>query len=116
MSAVRQRVQSSRQAYDRRHTKWRENEEDALAYLPETELDITRRLERRYSGEPTLTNLKIPYSYGVLMASHTYWTTVFLSRNPINQFTGRHGESQQQIQALEALIDYQVQVGEMLVP
>ena len=116
LSAVRQRVQSSRQAYDRRHTKWRENEEDALAYLPETELDITRRLERRYSGEPTLTNLKIPYSYGVLMASHTYWTTVFLSRNPINQFTGRHGESQQQIQALEALIDYQVQVGEMLVP
>ena len=116
LQAVSDRVKSSRTAYSDLHTKWRRNEEQAVAYLHESELDITRRLERDYTGEPTLTKVKVPYSYGVLMASHTYWTNVFLSRSPINQFTGRHGESQQQIQALEALIDYQAQVGEMLVP
>src|SRR5262249_24606588 len=41
---------------------------------------------------------------------------VFLSRNPINQYAGRHGETEQQVMAVEALIDYQVQVGQMLVP
>lgn len=50
------------------------------------------------------------------MASHTYWTTVFMSRSPVLQFAGRHGESEQQTQAIEALVDYQVQVGEMMVP
>ena len=58
----------------------------------------------------------MPYTYGVLMASHTYWTTVFMSRAPLMQFTGRHGEGEMQVQALEALMDYQVQVGGMLVP
>ena len=116
LAAVSQRVRASRSAYSKRHERWRRNEEDALAYIHESELDITRRLERDYQGDLTLTKLKIPYSYGVLMASHTYWTNVFLSRAPVNQFTGRHGESMQQIQALEALIDYQTQVGEMIVP
>ena len=116
LSAVQQRVSASKSAYDKRHVKWRANERDALAYLPEQEIDIHRRLERTNLGEPTFTKLKIPYSYGVLMASHTYWTNVFLSRTPINQYTGRHGETLKQVQALEALVDYQVHVGEMIVP
>ena len=115
LEAVETRVSASKSAYSKQHRKWQQNEEDALAYLPEVEIDAHRRLARE-RGKPEVTTLKIPYSYGILMASHTYWTSVFMSRTPINQFTGRHGESQQQIQALEALIDYQVQVGQMLVP
>ena len=108
-------MSASKRAYSRRHEAWKKNEEEALAYIPESELDTLRKIARQ-RGRVELTTLKIPYSYGILMASHTYWTTVFMGRTPIHQFTGRHGETEQQIQALEALIDYQAHVGEMLVP
>ncbi len=116
LAGVRDRVQSSKRAMSRRHTKWIKDEEAALAYLPEKEIDAARRIEREQNGKPQYTTLQIPYSYAVLMASHTYWTTVFLSRTPVFQFTGRHGEGQQKVQAMEALIDYQLNVGRMLVP
>ena len=115
LKGVRERVQASRTKYSNIHAKWKEAEERTIAYLPEREIDASRRATRE-AGKPTYTTIQIPYSYAVLMASHTYWTTVFMSRAPVLQFTGRHGESQQQIQAVEAMIDYQVQVGQMLVP
>lgn len=114
--AVTQRVRASRAAYAGRHAVWKQAEEQVLAYLPEKDADAVRRLQRDQGGTPDYTTMKIPYSYGVLMASHTYWTTVFLSRQPVHQFTGRHGETQQQIQAMEALIDYQNMVGGHLIP
>lgn len=115
ITGVRARQRASRDALQARHTKWRQAEEAALAYLPERAVDAKRRVVRE-AGKPQYTTIQIPYSYAVLMASHTYWTTVFLSRTPILQYTSRHGEGQQQVLALEALIDYQVQVGQMLVP
>ena len=116
LQAVSSRVKMSEQAYEYRYKKWRENEEAALAYIHEDALSAKRSYQRDKLGKPEYTKLKVPYSYGILMASHTYWTTVFLSRTPINQFQGRHGETEQQVQALEALINYQVRTGEMLVP
>ncbi len=115
LSGVRDRVNFSKRAYAARRIKWKQSEDAALAYMPEREVDANRR-NLREDGKPQYTTLTLPYSYGVLMASHTYWTTVFMSRAPILQFAGRHGESEQGTQALEALIDYQVQVGGMLVP
>lgn len=56
----------------------------------------------------------VPYSYAILMTMHTYMTSVFLGRTPVFQYTGRHGESMQQNQVMEALIDYQVNVGSNL--
>lgn len=109
------RVRASEREFLRKHNKWREAEERAIAYLPEREVDTIRR-GKRESGAPQYTTIQLPYSYAMLMASHTYWTSVFMARNPVLQFAGRHGETEQQIQALEALIDYQVQVGQMLVP
>jgi hypothetical protein len=50
------------------------------------------------------------------MSAHTYWTSVFFARAPIHQFSGRHGEGEMQVQAMEALISYQVDVGQMMVP
>lgn len=50
------------------------------------------------------------------MSAHTYWTSVFFARNPVHQFQGRHGEGEQQVQALEALLGYQVEVGEFMGP
>jgi len=69
----------------------------------------------RGTGED-YTTLFIPYSYATLLAAHTYWSSVFLSRAPMLQFAGRHGEAEDQVQALEAVIDYQVQVGGMKAP
>jgi hypothetical protein len=48
------------------------------------------------------------------MTAHTYWSSVFLSRNPVYQFTGRHGEPQDKVQAVEAIMDYQLMVGQQL--
>ncbi|MCH8059337.1 MAG: hypothetical protein IIA11_02650 [Proteobacteria bacterium] len=115
VDGVRDRVQFSKNSFQKRHDRWRKDEEAIMAYLPEREADKDRRLVRE-AGKPQYTTIVVPYSYGVLMASHTYWTTVFMSRTPVLQYTGRHGETQQQIQAVEALIDYQMNVGQMLVP
>lgn len=115
LDAVRDRVDASKQAFQGLYTKWRKAEEKAIAFIPERDVDVLRR-NKREAGSPQYTTIQIPYSYAILMASHTYWTTVFMSRTPVLQYTGRHGEPQQNVQALEALIDYQVQVGQMLVP
>ena len=115
LNGVRDRIQFAKQEHGRRHDKWKKDEEAALAYLPERDIDATKRLERE-GGKPQYTTIVLPYSYGVLMAIHTYLTTVFLARAPVLQFTGRHGEGAQQVQAMEALQDYQVQVGGHLVP
>lgn len=110
LSAVKQRVLLHERRVGRQLEAWRKAEETALAYLPEREVDTARRTARE-NGLPQYTTIQIPYSYAVLMTAHTYWTSVFLARNPAFQYTGRHGESQQKVQALEAIIDYQVMVG-----
>jgi len=116
LDGCRERIQASKRAYDDKHKAWRDAEDAALAYIPEKEIDAIRRNKRDSEGIPQYTTLYVPYSYGILMTSHTYWTTVFLSRNPVMQFAGRHGETEQQVQALEALVAYQVDVGQMMVP
>lgn len=116
---LKQRLMSRLQLAQRKHTeqhdRWRKDEELTLAYLPESEVDAKRRTARDL-GEPKYTTIQIPYTYALLMSAHTYWTSVFFARTPIHQYQGRHGETEQQTQALEALISYQVDVGAMLGP
>lgn len=88
---------------------WEDAERAVNAYVPET-ADDAKRARSRDAGSPTYTTIMIPYSYAQLMTSLTYWTTVFLSRDPIHQYSGRHGESENQTQAMEALIAYQTQI------
>lgn len=99
-----------------RHEAWQKAEDSVLAYVPESALDSQRRFAREQHGEPKYTTIQLPYTYALLMAAHTYVTSVFFARNPIFQFSGRHGESEQQVQALEALIGYQVDVGRFTGP
>lgn len=115
LDAVRDRVNASKQAYQGKYNEWRKAEERAIAYMPERDVDAARRVKRE-SGAPQYTTIQVPYSYAMLMSAHTYWTTIFMARTPVLQYTGRHGEGAQNVQALEAIMDYQVQVGEMLVP
>lgn len=98
------------------HASWSKAEDAVLAYIPESDLDAARRNDREVNGQPRYTTIQLPYTYALLMAAHTYCTSVFFARSPVHQYTGRHGESEQQVQALEALIAYQVEVGRMLAP
>jgi hypothetical protein len=116
LTGVQERLLASKRAFGNKYDQWRKNEEAAIAFMPERDIDAVRRGKRDDEGIPQYTTIYVPYSYGMLMTSHTYWTTVFLSRSPILQFAGRHGETEQQTQALEALISYNVDVGQMLVP
>jgi hypothetical protein len=110
------RMKMALDEHARKYDKWREAEERTLAWMPEQTFDSIRRNRRQNLGVPSYTTIQIPYTYAVLMSAHTYWTSVFFARNPIHQFSGRHGEGEQQTQALEALIGYQVEVGQFLGP
>jgi len=110
---VLDRFAASQRKVALRYAKWKEAEELYYAYTKPTDDKLAREAKRK-SGEFVFSQISIPYSYAMLLTAHTYWSSVFLSRVPVFQYTGRHGESQQQVQALEALIDYQVMVGNML--
>jgi hypothetical protein len=110
------RIALARRGQQLQHIKWQDAEETTLAYIKPQEADQIRTNRRDLSGVPSYTTIQVPYSYALLMSAHTYWTSVFFSRNPVHQFTGRHGEGEMQVQAMEALIGYQYEVGQFVVP
>ncbi len=114
VDAVLRRRDFSRDKMKERHNAWKKSEENFIAYMPEKDVDRQRRSLREVGGEPQFTTLRIPFDYAVLMAAHTYWTSVFLSRNPVFQYQGRHGSGEDQVLAVEAMMDYQLMVGKML--
>lgn len=116
LARLRSRISMAKRGQRDQHEKWRKAEETILAYVPETDVDARRRQQREEQGLPKYTTLKLPYSYALLMAAHTYWTSVFFAREPVHQIRGRHGESERQVQAVEALLDYQISVGGALGP
>jgi len=117
VQGIRARVKAAKTSAGRSRfeEKWNEAERRSQAYLPERAADAIRRANRT-NGKPEYTTIQIPYSYAVMLASHTYWTTVFLSRNPVIQMQGLHGEGENQVQAIEALLNYQTNVGGHIVP
>ena len=113
--AVRDRRDMSYDEMSKYYDSWREAEERFIAYRKVTDGDQKRKTERD-DGKPQFTTIEVPYSYAILMTAQTYWTTVFLGRNPVFQYSARHGEPQQSVLGVEALIDYQMMVGELMVP
>lgn len=109
--AVLKRKKFSEGKMENRYERWRQDEEAFIFYMPEKTHDATRRVLRDSGGQPQYTTLKIPYDYGILMAAHTYWTSVFLGRDPVFQYAGREGQDQDATQAMEALINHQVVAG-----
>lgn len=115
MEAIRARVQMSKSKLATYYTKWEEDEKSDLVYVHETELDAKRRV-RRSVGVPQYTTIEVPYAYATRLSAHTYWTSVFLGRNPKLQFMGRHGESERQVLGIETIMEYQMGVGRMVAP
>jgi hypothetical protein len=110
------RIRLAQQGQQTKHRAWTKAENTMLAYVPESDIDAARRSARENTGAQTYTTIQLPYTYALVMSMHTYITSVFFARSPVHQFAGRHGEGEQQVQALEALIGYQVDVGQMLGP
>lgn len=108
---VRERVRAAKITHEKRINLWRQSENTMLAAIPLSDVDLQRKQDRENKGRQSYTTIQIPYTYAAVMAAYSYLSTVFLGRSPVHQFGGRHGESEQQTQALEALIAYQVQVG-----
>lgn len=113
--ALKNRIKQAEFAVSEKSTDYSNDEDRFQSFMPETSVDAARRVKKK-AGEPQFTTLVVPYDYAVLMSWHTYITTVFLSRSPVMQFMGRHGETEQQIQSVEAIMDYQTQVGGHVLP
>jgi len=114
--AIGDRFDLSRTKLANRFNKWREAEDLYFFYVKMTEAEQKRKNDREKTGKQAFSTIYIPYSYASLMSAFTYWSTVFLSRTPIFQVSARHGEAEMKVLALEALLDYQQLVGQMLVP
>lgn len=116
MGAFKSRLKMARDAQGvSRLKKWREAEDTFMMYVKESDEDSQRNSNRK-NGKPQYTTIAIPYSYAMLLTAHTYYTSVFLSRNPVFQVSGRHGEAENATMAVEALLDYQIQAGGATVP
>jgi hypothetical protein len=113
LQALLARIKMSEADMQSYYERWEDAEKQFKFYMPEREVDSLRRLEKD-KGNPQYVNIEIPYAYAQMMAAHTYFSSVFLARNPVWQLQGRHGEPEMNVQAMEALIDYQVHVGGMM--
>jgi hypothetical protein len=113
---LRDRKKMGWTARSNREEAWKQAENLFSGFVQETETDSRKRAARDLQGIPQYTTITIPYSYATLMTMHTYFASVFLSRQPVLQVQGRHAESQDSEQGLETLLDYQMNVGSNLVP
>ena len=115
LQMVRSRRRLSEQKLQDRRAQWASAEDRFLAYLKVSEIDQKRNLERS-QGIPHYTTIEIPFSLAMLLTAHTYWSSIFLGRTPVMQYSARSGGPAMNEQAVEAIVDYQVMVGEMLIP
>lgn len=115
VDGIKRRWEFSREKMNDRYAAWAKAEDQALLYVPTREVEAQRKALKA-QGKPQYVTVNVPYSYAQMLAAHTYWTSVFLSRSPVHQFIGRHGYSTDSEQAVEAIIDYQVQTGGALLP
>jgi hypothetical protein len=116
LEALRKRVKLGVDHMAKLAPKFEDAERRHIVYMPESEHDRIRKDARKSSGAQSFVTLDIPYSYAMMLSAHTYWCSVFMGRDPVLQYAGRHGEGEMSIQALEAIMNYQVMVGRMIAP
>ncbi len=114
--ALKSRKKMWHRASEKRREKWARDLENYQAFVHESDDDKNRKAKENKLNVKEYTQLEIPYSYGLIMAFHTYLSSVFLARSPIFQYQERHGSSETSVQAIEAVMEYQTTVGGHLVP
>lgn len=111
VTAVTDRQEFSRKKMDIFRKQWDDADDSMKAFIHEKEIDRVRKSKKKLEGEVDFVTLEVPYTYAIVMTAHTYFTSVMLSRAPVYQFTARHGESQDSIMCVEAVMDYQLKNG-----
>lgn len=106
LNALMNRVTRWEDQITKRHDAWKSAEDLFTAYVHETEADAARRGKKENEGEPQYTTVHVPYSYAMLLTAHTYYTSVFLSRDPIFQLKGRDPEGVENELSMESAIAY----------
>src|SRR5690606_7814029 len=109
--AICRRQEASERQMQKFHKQWSQADDSMRAYIHEKEVDRKRKYNKEYRGEVDFVTLEVPYTFATVMTAHTYFSSVFLARSPLWQFTGRHGEGLDAVQAVEAVMDYQQTVG-----
>lgn len=110
------RLKMSEQRFRERWLQMATNEEQFQAYIPTQDVDAVRKRNRESAGVPDYYTIEVPYTYAVAMTAHTYYTSVFMARNPVLALAGRHGEGEMKRIATESLMSYQYTVGLMALP
>jgi len=108
VDAVKARKDMSEKAMKDSHSRWNRVEEDFRAYIPLNASDKKEQSERETEGTLAYQKVIVPYSYSMLMTAHTYFASTLLSRDPIFQYVGAHGEPEQNVLAVEAFSAYQM--------
>jgi len=116
LDAVRKRKEFSDKKMVDFRKQWDDADDSMRAYIHAREIDKVRKNKKTFDGNLDYVTLEVPYVYAIIMTAHTYYCNVMLSRQPVFQFTGRHGETQDSIMAVEAVMDYQMKVGNLLPP
>jgi hypothetical protein len=106
LNALLARVTRWESVITKRHAAWEAAENLFTAYVHETEADAARRDRRDNQGEPQYTTIHVPYSYAMLLTAHTYYTSVFLGRDPVLQLKGRDKEGDANALNMEAVLAY----------
>lgn len=110
VDALRARKRATENAKRTLLTRWTRDEEQYIGYMTETQIDARKKTGRE-AGYPDQVTIHVPYNYAMLMAAHTYMTSVLFARDPIWQVRGRHGEGQDKELIWEALLNYQTVAG-----
>lgn len=113
--AVMDRVKLSETNISTHFDRWREAEKYYMLYKKVNDKDL-KAVSKFAEGETDFTSVVMPYSYAMLLTAHTYMVNVFLNKDPIFQVQGINGDGVEKEMAMEAMLQYQVKVGDMEVP
>lgn len=115
LAAVLDRVNLSATNISTHFDRWREAEKYYMLYKQKNKTDLNA-VSKFTEGDTDYTSVVMPYSYAMLLTAHTYMVNVFLNKDPIFQVQGINGDGVEKEMAMEAMLQYQVKVGEMEVP
>lgn len=91
--------------------RWKLCDESMRGYIKTSDVDAIRTAKKANKGTVDYVTLEVPYAFAIVSSMHTYVTSVFLGRSPVYQFSARHGEAQNSVIAVEAVMDYQLNAG-----
>lgn len=93
---------------------WEHAERTFRAYTDLNPDEYKRQQNNERGAKQDYVTITVPYSTALLMTAYTYWASVFFGRDPIMQLVSISGEQENNVLALESLLNYQVTIGDNL--